>query len=770
MVAPGEVLSGRYVIEDELGAGGMGAVYKATDLRTGASVAVKVPHPYLARDPVYLERLSREARIAASIRSPRVALVTDFGDHDGTPYLVMEYVPGETISDQLAREGAMPPHDALFVAVEVARALEEAHAGGIIHRDLKPQNIRRSHRGDIKVLDFGIARLEGQRSLTVAGSLIGSPEYLAPERAEGAGDIRSDIYSLGIVLYEMLTGRVPFQGNTAWTVLRQHTSEPLPPLPPGLPPEVYPIVDRCLAKNPDERYQTPHELTAVLQEALRALDQRGDTREAATPAVRAVAGAEVQAVLAPTVVFPGGIPPELPPTPAPPPSVPAPPVAEAPAPPPRRLPAWIFAAGGVTALAVVAVVVLAVMRGGSGTGSAATSAAPIATIAAAGDGASPTVAVSVPAEGANVTSPVQLEVLVSGAVLKPPAAEDPTARHLHYFVDADPAAVLGPGQPIPTGVQNIVHTPATNQRLDLPPGKHTVWVVITDNNHIPLPGAPPKVSFNVTGAGTTARSGEQAPLVYQSLVDGKWRLFIMDGRGGAAQRLSNGAWDDIEAAWSPDGTRIAFVSNRDGRFHLYVMSADGSGVQQLTTGDAQERSPAWSPDGTRIAFSSNRGGGDQIYVLPAGGGDARPVTRGGGFKPTWSADGRQLAFAREQGGVTHIFVGNADGTGEPKQLTSANQRHIDPAWSPDGRQIAFVAFRDNRWNVYVMNADGGNVRQVTREELDRNPAWSPDGKQIVFASGRDGQQQIFALPLQGGQLRRLTEGLAHNILPSWPLK
>src|SRR5581483_9637514 len=110
--------------------------------------------------------------------------------------------------------------------------------------------------------------------LTVAGSVVGSPEYLAPERAEGAGDIRSDIYSLGVVLYEMLTGRVPFEGTTAWTIVRRHTTDPLPPLPPGLPPEVYPIVDRCLAKLPEERYQTPHDLTLALQDAIRAIDAR----------------------------------------------------------------------------------------------------------------------------------------------------------------------------------------------------------------------------------------------------------------------------------------------------------------------------------------------------------------------------------------------------------------------------------------------------------------------------------------------------------------
>lgn len=773
MVTRGETLSGRYVIEHELGTGGMGAVYQATDLRTGAAVAVKVPHAFLARDPVYLERLRREAQIAARVRSPRVAMVTDFGEHEGTPYLVMEFVPGETLSDQLQREGAMPAIEALHVALEVARALEEAHANGIIHRDLKPQNIRRTHRGDVKVLDFGIARLEGQRGLTVAGSVVGSPEYLAPERAEGAGDIRSDIYSLGVVLYEMLTGRVPYEGTTAWSIVRRHASEPLPPLPPGLPPEVYPIVDRLLAKRPEDRFQTPQEATTALQDAIRAIDARATGSREIARGVTPPHAMSAPPPLAPTVVLtPGTLPSADTPLPTVTSVAPAPaPAAEPAAPATRPRRGMLLLAGGLAAL-VIGVVAFFVVRG-SGDGAGGTTAGvprTIASVAMPSDGSGPMVQITAPAEGANTASPVLIEVTVGGAVLKPPAAEDPAARHLHYFVDTDPAAVLGPGQPIPTGVQNIIHTPATNQQLDLSPGKHTVWVVITDNNHIPLPGEHPKVTFTVTGRGAPGRSADQAPIVYQTLIDGKWRLFVMDGKGSNAQRLSNGSWNDIEAAWSPDGSRIVFSSDRSGRFHLYVVSADGSGIQQLTSGEAHARAPEWSPDGTSIAFSSNRGGRDEIYVIPAAGGEPRQITRGGGSQPTWSADGRQIAFVREAGGVTHIFVTNADGSGEPRQLTTVNQRHIDPAWSPDGRRIAFVASRDGRWNIYVMNADGSNVRQVTREAYDRNPAWSPDSKTLVFSSGRDEQQQIFRITLDGGQPERLTEGLAHTILPSWPRK
>ena len=804
MRGQGDLLSGRYLVQDELGAGGMGTVYRAVDLRTGAEVAVKLPHPFLARDQSYIERLRREAQIAASLHSPRVAIVTDFAEHEGLPYLVMEYVPGENVAERLRREGAMPVGEALHVALEVARALDAAHQRGIIHRDLKPENIR-IDRGDVKVLDFGIARLDGQSALTAAGMLVGSPEYLAPERADGHADIRSDIYALGVVLYEMLAGAPPFGGPTPWTVLRRHAVEPPPPLPEGLPPVVYPIVERCLAKRPEDRYQTPRELVTALQAAVRSVEH-APTEAVPRPPAPQPDNAE------PTVLLPRrtarantppgagtspGTPPEQPATVDLPASLvngpaaptrstlpPSPPVT-APSPPPARTPRgkppiWAFAAAAVSLLVVVGIVAVMLSRGSDSTPETteATAVPPPAepqaqTTAGAATPGPVTLDFVSPAEGAQVTAPVRIEVRTSGVVLKRPTEQDPNARHLHYFLDTDPAAVLGPGQPVPTGIQNIIHTPDIVQTLNLQPGQHTVWVVMTDNDHLPLrPNVQAKITFTVTG--TPARSADQAPMVYQSLEEGKWRLFTMDGTGRNPRRLSPGSANDVEPAWSPDGSKIVFASDRDGgRFHLFVMNADGSGVQQLTRDNSQERSPVWSPDGSSIAFHSDRDGGRfHIFVMPAGGGDARQLTRGDAndFSPTWSPDGRRLAFARQQGGEQHIWAIDAAG-GDPRQLTTAKRAHIEPAWSPDGGQIAFSAFENNRWNIFVMNADGSSVQKVTNgDPQDRHPAWSPDGREIVFAPGREGQLQIYALPRDSTQARPLTEGLAHNQHPSWPRK
>lgn len=825
MLAQDAILSGRYLLKEELGSGGMGTVYRAVDLRTGADVAVKVPHRFLARDKAYMERLRREAEIAASLTSPRVARVTDFAEHDGTPYLVMEFVPGETLAAYIDRQGELEPMAALRITLEIARALEAAHQRGITHRDLKPQNIHIDGE-DVKVLDFGLAHVEGQNSLTRNSVVTGSPEYMAPERVEGLSDIRSDLYGLGVVLYEMLAGKVPFDGGTPWTVMRRHASDPPPPLPEGLTPAVHQIVERCLAKRPEDRYQTPREMITALQDAIRMTSPSLTAPLPPRPAL--------PPFLERTEQYAGPVPnggydaltgsptagrTDSDPTYAPSdqtttrersPSqdfVPSMASGRSNSPPatlrtqmpprgesrPKRKGPWLLlAAGGVAITAVVAGAVIVLGNqgndtpGGPGTrvagpgGVTATAPPPTGTTgptptpgttAAPPTGDPPAVTFLYPAEGATITSPVRLEVKVDRAVLRPPTDQDQNARHLHYFLDTDPVAVLGPGVPIPTGQQSIIHSPATSQIANFGPGKHTVYVVLTDNNHVALnPNVQAQATFTVEG--TPARSGAQAPVVYQSLVDGKWRLFTVQGDGRDARRLSRSDADEVEPSWSPDGSRIAFASSRDGKFHIYTMNADGGNVVQLTSGDFQDRSPVWSPDGTQIAFASNRQGNrDQIFVVPSGGGNARQVTKSddGGSGPTWSPDGKQIAYYGGQGAVTHIFVVDAAG-GEPKRLTSANQRHIDPDWSPDGRRIAFAAFRDNRWNVFVMGADGSDVQQVTNEEYNRNPAWSPDGLELAFVSGREGQQQVFALPLNGGPTRRLTEGLAQNFNPSWPRK
>jgi serine/threonine-protein kinase len=773
MITPGTILSDRYLVRDELGAGGMSIVYRTLDLRTDAEVAVKAPHAFLLRDKQYVQRLQREARIAAGIRSSRVARVIDIGEHEGTPFLVMELAEGESLDARLRREGALPPRGALAVALEVARALDAAHAAGVVHRDLKPQNICITPQGDVKVLDFGIARMEGTEALTTASLFVGTPDYAAPERALGDCDIRSDIYALGVVLYELLAGRLPFSGATPWTVMQMHAAQPPPPLPEDVPPSVAAIVERCLEKRPEDRYQTPSELVDAIQGAIRSLERAeavadpGQTLQMPPPAVTRVAdtgGAVGSSDQRPdrSIAARSGPAPVLPAAPATRDST------------RRRGRGPVLLAGtGVAALVVVALLAYGVFGRGDGESGAA---GDDGDAPQPGGGPAPTLQILQPSDGARLSGPVSVQLDFAGVNLKAPAEQDPQGRHVHYFLDVDPATVLVPGQPIPTGQANIVHTAnASHTFLDLPPGEHTVWAILTGNDHVPLmPSMQGKVTFTaIADPLVGARSGEAAPIVYQSLIDGRWRIVVKDGLNGAPRRLTSGDANDFNPAFSPDGTRIAFNSDRDGSHHIYTMNLDGSDLRRLTDGPSNNRSPAYSPDGTSIVFVSDRDGREHLWTIDVSGGEPRQFTRGpqNDGAPSWSLDGTRIYYQSDAGGgVTHIFSVDRRG-GTPRQLTDGPARDNRPVPSPDGMRIAFARFEDNRWNIYVMNADGSDIRRLTDGNFNINPSWSPDGKQVLFQSDREGgQQQIFVVPSDGGEPRRVTQPGGINASPAWPLK
>ncbi|HWO72692.1 MAG TPA: protein kinase, partial [Dehalococcoidia bacterium] len=270
------LLAGRYLILSEIGAGGMGTVYRARDQATQRLVAIKVLHPHLRREASYVQRLRREAQIALTLDSRHIVQVIDYGQEGDAFYLVMEYVEGVNLRE-LLRRGKLEGATAVRIAAHIARALEEAHEKRIVHRDIKPQNVIVGPHGDAKVADFGIARVEGLTTLTDTGSLIGSAHYMAPETFRGHGDRRSDLYSLGAVLYEMLTGRVPFPGETPFDVVRAQLEDEAPPLRellPDIDEELASLVGSLLAKDPSRRPGTAQEARAVLERLLAEQDTR----------------------------------------------------------------------------------------------------------------------------------------------------------------------------------------------------------------------------------------------------------------------------------------------------------------------------------------------------------------------------------------------------------------------------------------------------------------------------------------------------------------
>jgi serine/threonine-protein kinase len=272
------IVGDRYEVGEVIGHGGMAEVHKGRDVRLGRDVAIKLLRPDLARDPTFQSRFRREAQSAASLNSPSIVAVYDTGEGeiDGiqTPYIVMEYVEGRTLRDLLAAEGRLLPHRALEIAAGVCGALEQAHAAGIVHRDIKPGNVMITTSGDVKVMDFGIARAltASTATMTQTAAVVGTAYYLSPEQARGEHvDARSDVYSTGCLLYELLTGTPPFTGETAVAVAYQHVREdPVPPssVEPDVPESADAIVLVAMEKNPINRYQSATEMKADIERAM----------------------------------------------------------------------------------------------------------------------------------------------------------------------------------------------------------------------------------------------------------------------------------------------------------------------------------------------------------------------------------------------------------------------------------------------------------------------------------------------------------------------
>ena len=296
------LFDGRYRIVRKLGSGGMADVYLAEDEDLGRRIAIKILNDRHANDESFVERFRREAKNAAGLSHPNIVSIYDRGEAEGTYYIAMEYLDGRSLKELVVARGPLPISDAIDATRQVLAALRFAHRKGVVHRDIKPHNVMADADGRLKVTDFGIARA-GVSQMTEAGSIIGTAQYLSPEQARGAPvDQRSDLYSVGVVLYEMLTGTTPFSGESPVEIAMKHLSDP--PRPPSverpdIPPDLDMIVLRALAKNPDDRFQTAEEMDAELERVSRGAGVSTQTADAATAVLSGAELAEARTAIVP---------------------------------------------------------------------------------------------------------------------------------------------------------------------------------------------------------------------------------------------------------------------------------------------------------------------------------------------------------------------------------------------------------------------------------------------------------------------------------------
>lgn len=754
-------LAGRYSIERELGAGGMAIVYLAQDVKHRRKVALKVLRAELAAT-MGAERFGREIEVAAQLQHPHILPLLDSGEAAGFYYYVMPYIEGESLRDRLAHHGELPVHDAVKVLIEVVDALTYAHAHGVVHRDIKPDNIMLSGRHAL-VTDFGVAKAvseaTGAHTLTSVGVALGTPAYMAPEQAAADPhlDHRVDLYAVGVLGYELLTGRTPFSGLSPQETLAAHVTqapEPVDKHRPGLSPTLSGVLMKCLAKRPADRWQTADELLAQLEPL--ATPSGGMTPTASQPAVM-----------------------------------------------PRRMPRWIpWGAGGALLAVALGVAFLQLERPGplvsigkrvavaSGpdfefwpslspdgklVAFSRTRGGNLEEVVQQVDGGTPVVLTDhLPgANGYGALSPDGQRVLFfSRAGLHVMPSLGGPAR---LVVQATSGGRLGlalwgcwspDGKRIAYSRGDTLFTQAT-EGSDLHP--------ITSGRFIHSPSWSPDGQWiaYVEGNSLFHYTGNLAPS----------SIMVVPAGGGRAVSVAAGGSLNTSPVWVPGRRALLFVSDREGGRDIYELYLTGTGAaigvpRRITTGLNPDRLSI-SADGRRISWSEYTESSN-IWSLALPSRDsaaftlARPVTSGTQQIETVaiSSDGAWLYYDSNRSGHSNIWRQPLSG-GAPEQLTTDSFADFDPQVSPDGREIAFHSLRTGNRDVFVMGVGGGGEVQVTTSpQEDYNPSWGADGQSLVWDEqlnhdsalwtarrGRDGaweRPRLLALSPGGGGLPRVS--------------
>ncbi len=701
-----------YQVNSLIGQGGMAAVYLARDVTLEREVVLKTMLPTLAQNQELMSRFQREAKATAQLQHPNIVPVYTTGvTPTKQPYIALQYIKGGALNDylrQLAGQGQwISTIYALSIARQIGDALRVAHAANIIHRDLKPANILLRTDGTPVLSDLGIAAVQQATTrLTQTGSIIGTPTYMSPEQATGKPiDGRSDIYSLGVILYELLSGQLPFDADSPWAIIHQHIYEPPPPLEqvrPDLTPQTHRIVAQCLQKEPDSRYQTAVQLVAALDDAMSA---EGGNSKVALDSWRPPAAARV--VKGPpttrrSIRRVAQQPPPLPPVP--PTDVVPPPTQPPAAAPARKVPVW-----GIAALVVLTAVIAYIFIARPFSSAPATPAPPP----------------SAPAE------PV-VAVVTQVVIATPTPGTEPAEPTSLPVVNTVPASAVPPLVPtlVPSSVPTIAPLPTAANPF--PDGLIAYSCGTAGNNQIYLNVPNGGVQFRLANQPgnsiVPAFSPDGRQIAFRSNISGAWQIYVSDVDGGNLRQVTAGSANNNEAVWSPDGSQFAFVSDRDGSRQIYLMNSDGSNQRRLTTNDDFNDDPSWSVNG-QIIYESNENGRYSIFqISPQGGSLIELIAWGDSSStPAWSHDGQWLAFESRVGDNRHIWIARSDGSGV-QQVTSRSSNNERPAWSPDGTKIAFhtnyMQSDSDHADVWVIDLATKAVQRVSYEGNCYNPSWA----------------------------------------------
>jgi Tol biopolymer transport system component len=727
-----------YRIVRKLGSGGMGEVYAAEDERLQRQVALKLLPSDMAADPERLQRFQREARAVAALNHPNVVTIYSVEEADGVQFLTMELVEGSTLAE-LIPKGGLPLDTFLKIAAPLVEAVAFAHEHGIVHRDLKPANIMLASDGRLKVLDFGLAKLKPNLSTSDATRLptqtltrrhvvVGTAAYMSPEQAEGRPvDHRSDIFSLGVVLYEMACGQRPFTGDSDLSLISsiiKDTPQPLSESRKDLPPALERIVMRALAKDPAERYQSAIELRNDLQAVQ---DQ--------TAAGRFVSKLARTVVRSPSV---------------------------------RRL---ALAAGLVAVLAGGAWYLMA----GRGTGGRNIERA-IPRFRTTRLTAHPGV------EQFPSLLPDGKWVLYSGQesgnrdiYLLSTSGQNPINLTADSPADDDEPAASPDGERIAFRSSREGGGIFVMGRT----GEGVRRATPTDVRDAYNPAWSPdgtEIAYTTENVQLTPMNGEGA--------SGLW---IVNMNTGRQRKLDVG--DAMQANWSPHGRRIAYVSRQQllggsgtaggiGWMKIRTVPVGGGPAVFATTGKATDWSPVWAPDGKHLFFVSDRGGSMNLWRVaidePSGRplADPEPITTPAPFLAhlSISNDGRRIAYTAvsQTQNIQRLALDPATLTvkGEPGWVTSGSRMWANPDPTPDGEWVVFYSRDQPEGDVYVCRPDGTGLRQLTSDAaIDRVPRWSPDGTWVAFFSERAGQLQIWKIRgADGSDLQQMTDT---GSIPAW---